>query len=66
MIAVSYLKSKFSKEETIRNIDNSDADLIHVDLMDGLYVEEKNFTIEEVLNDLKNTTKPLDIHLMVI
>ncbi len=65
MIAVSYLKSKFSKEETIRNIDNSDADLIHVDLMDGLYVEEKNFTIEEVLNDLKNTTKPLDIHLMV-
>ena len=65
MIAVSYLKSKVSKEETIRNIDNSDADLIHVDLMDGLYVEEKNFTIEEVLNDLKNTTKPLDIHLMV-
>ncbi len=65
MIAVSYLKSKLSKEETIRNIDKSDADLIHVDLMDGLYVEEKNFTIEEVLIDLKNTTKPLDIHLMV-
>jgi len=65
MIAVSYLKSKYEKAETIKLIDNSDADLIHVDLMDGVYVENKNFTIEEVLNDLKDTTKPLDIHLMV-
>ncbi|MBE6156265.1 MAG: ribulose-phosphate 3-epimerase [Firmicutes bacterium] len=65
MIAVSYLKSKYEKYETIKLINNSNADLIHVDLMDGLYVENKNFTIEEVLNDLKDTTKPLDIHLMV-
>lgn len=65
MIAVSYLKSKFEKTETIKLIDKSKADLIHVDLMDGLYVDTKNFTVEEVINDLKNTTKPLDIHLMV-
>jgi len=65
MIAVSYLKSKFKKAETIRLIDESNADLIHVDLMDGLYVQDKNFTIDEVINDLKNTQKPLDIHLMV-
>jgi len=65
MIAVSYLKSKYSKEETIKKIDESIADFIHVDLMDGIYVENNNFTIDEVINDLKNTTKPLDIHLMV-
>lgn len=65
MIAVSYLKSKYDKLETINKINESDADLIHVDLMDGLYVENKNFTLEEVLNDLKGVTKLLDIHLMV-
>lgn len=65
MIGVSYLKSKFNKEKTIKLIDNSLADFIHVDLMDGIYVENNNFTIDEVINDLKNTNKPLDIHLMV-
>lgn len=65
MISVSYLKSKYSKEDTIKKIDLSIADMIHVDLMDGLYVENKNFTIDEVINDLKDTKKPLDIHLMV-
>ena len=64
MISVSYLKSKLSKEETIKKINESNADLIHVDLMDGKYVSESNFTINEVINDLKNTTKLLDIHLM--
>lgn len=65
MIAVSYLKSKFSKSDTIKKINDSSANLIHVDLMDGLYVKENNFTLEEVMADLKNTTKLLDIHLMV-
>lgn len=65
MIAVSYLKSKFNKIETIKKINESNADLIHVDLIDGLYVENRNFTIHELIDDLKDTTKPLDIHLMV-
>lgn len=65
MISVSYLKSNLSKLETIKKIDESIADYIHVDLMDGQYVTTKNFEINEVINDLKDTTKPLDIHLMV-
>jgi len=65
MISVSYLKSKFEKKETIKLINESNADFIHVDLMDGLYVENKNFTIDEVIKDLLDTTKSLDIHLMV-
>ena len=65
MIAVSYLKSNCSKSETIKMINESIADLIHVDLMDGKYVENNNFKIDEVLNDLKDVNKPLDIHLMV-
>ena len=65
MISVSFLKSKFSKKETLERISNSNADYLHVDLMDGEYTENKNFSIDKVVNDLKSIIKPLDIHLMV-
>lgn len=65
MISVSYLKSNDDKKTTIQKIDQSIADMIHVDLMDGLYAGEKNFTTWEVINDFKDIDKPLDIHLMV-
>lgn len=64
-IAVSYLSSKKSKKETIQLIEDTTADYIHVDLMDGGFVPKKNFTIEEVEELLEKHTKPLDIHLMV-
>ena len=63
-ISVSYLSSIFDKKSTINLINKSNADLIHVDLMDGKFVPKCNFNIKEVINDLKDTTKPLDIHLM--
>ena len=64
-ISVSYLSSKYNKEETIRKIEKTNANYIHVDLMDGGFVSQKNFTIDEVLELLKDHKKPLDIHLMV-
>ena len=64
-VSVSYLSSKFDKKTTLKKIVESKADYLHVDLMDGKYVENKNFTINEVLNDLKSIYIPLDIHLMV-
>ena len=65
MIAVSYLKSIYSKEETIKKIGESTADFIHADLMDNTYVPYANFEINTLLNDLKNVPKPIDAHLMV-
>ncbi len=64
-IAVSYLKSKFSKAQTLHLIEKTSADYIHVDLMDGGFVPNKNFSMKEVLADLENHKKPIDIHLMV-
>ena len=65
MIAISFLKSKYSRVDTIQKIAESDADLIHVDLLDGIYAGVNNLDIDELIKELSNTKKKLDIHLMV-
>ena len=65
MIAVSFLKSLYNRSDTIKKIDESNADLIHVDLLDGIYAGVNNLDIDELLKELSNTKKKLDIHLMV-
>lgn len=63
-VAVSYLKSDDYKA-CIKMINSTSADYLHVDMCDGRYVESKNFTIGELNELLKISTKPLDVHLMV-
>ena len=65
-VSVSFLKYQNTKEETINKIEKTSADYIHVDIMDGLFVKEKNDNLDELINLLKNVSKPLDIHLMVL
>lgn len=64
-VAVSFLKSKYDLKDTIKKIDETDADYIHVDVMDGEFVSNKTFNYDEIKDILKNTKKSLDIHLMV-
>lgn len=64
-VGVSFINSDYDLETTISKINESDADYIHVDMMDGMFVENKNFTVPELKKMFKNTTKPLDVHLMV-
>ena len=64
-VSVSFLKSNYRKEETIRKIEKTNADYIHVDLMDGIYAGENNIDMERLDCLLWNSEKPLDIHLMV-
>ena len=65
-VSVSFLKYQNSKEETIKKILDTSADYLHVDIMDGLFVKEKNDNLDEFIYLLKNVNKPLDIHLMVL
>ncbi len=65
-VSVSFLKSQNSKAITIKQIASSKADFIHVDIMDGLFVKEKNDDLDELIELLKDCNKPLDIHLMVL
>ncbi|MBR1818320.1 MAG: ribulose-phosphate 3-epimerase [Bacilli bacterium] len=64
-VAVSYLKSKEDLESTIKNIESSSADYIHVDLMDGVFVENKNDDLSKHVDALKKCKKKLDVHLMM-
>lgn len=64
-IVVSYLSSLYDTRKTIELIDKTTADGIHADLMDGLYVPNKNFDIYELDSFYKDINKPIEFHLMV-
>ena len=65
-ISPSILSADFSKLGIeIKNLENANADLIHIDVMDGHFVP--NITIgPEVIKKLrKYTSLPFDVHLMI-
>ena len=64
-VVVSYINSLYDTKKTIDLINETSADGIHVDLMDGIYVDTKNFDINTINAYFENNKKPLDIHLMV-
>ena len=61
-ISASFLSMK---EDRMKELDQTTIDYIHVDVMDGIFVQEKSISNEEMALKLKDVTKPLDIHLMV-
>lgn len=64
-IAASFLDIKEPKDQELNYLDSLDVDYIHLDVMDGIFVENKTFSYEEFYNITRLTTKPKDIHLMV-
>ncbi len=62
--AVSYLKIENNLEQEIQKLDNLNIDFIHVDVMDGNFVDNKTLSIEN-LYFLKDTKTKKDVHLMV-
>lgn len=64
MISVSFLSSK-NIPDTLIKLNNTDVDYIHVDVMDGKYVNNKSLPFRQMKHIYKFTDKRLDIHLMV-
>lgn len=67
MIAPSLLSADFlDLRKDIEMINNSSADWLHLDIMDGVFVPNISFGFP-VLEALKGVcTKPLDVHLMIV
>ncbi len=67
IVAPSVLASDFANlEREIKMINNSAADWIHVDIMDGVFVPNISMGIPVVKAIQKHATKPLDVHLMIV
>ena len=60
-LAISILTSNYDTKTTIDNINKTNADLFHIDVMDGIFTN-KCFDPFEYL---KYCNKPLNVHLMV-
>ena len=64
-VGVSILSSSIKAEDIVKKLDGSSADYIHVDIMDGKFVENKTWTYNEVKKIVSYSSLPLDVHLMV-
>lgn len=67
MLAPSLLSADFGNlARDIELINNSQADWLHIDVMDGVFVPNISFgfPVLEYVNRL--STKPLDVHLMIV
>jgi len=65
-IAPSILASNFARlGDEIKKVEEGDADVIHVDVMDGHFVPNISIGIPVVASLRKATRLPLDVHLMI-
>ena len=64
-IAASFLNIKEPIVDEVTKLSNLDVDYLHLDVMDGIFVENKTFTYEEFYNITRFSLKPKDVHLMV-
>lgn len=65
-IAPSILSADFSRlGEHIKELDECGADMIHIDVMDGMFVPNISFGIP-IMKSIRSLTKlPFDVHLMI-
>lgn len=50
--------------QATEELNKTNTDYIHIDYMDGIFVDNKEFTIEEIKTLSKISTKKLDMHIM--
>ncbi len=67
LVAPSILSANFNKlGDDIEMINQSEADYVHCDVMDGVFVPNISFGIPIVQAVKKVSKNPLDVHLMIV
>ena len=67
IIAPSLLSCDFANlQSEIEMLNNSQADWLHLDIMDGVFVPNITFGMPIIHFIKKHTSKPLDVHLMIV
>ncbi len=67
LIAPSILSADFSvMGDEVKKITDAGADMIHCDVMDGVFVPNITFGMKMVSDIRKHTSLPLDVHLMIV
>ena len=67
LIAPSLLSADFSHlAQDIEMINRSEADWLHLDIMDGVFVPNISFGFPVLKHVARLCTKPLDVHLMIV
>lgn len=63
-VAVSILSEKENYKEAINKLNMTDADFLHLDIMDGSFTESISFNIDESKEICSLSNKKLDVHIM--
>ena len=67
LIAPSLLSADFSHlAQDLEMINRSEADWLHLDIMDGVFVPNISFGFPVLQHVARLCTKPLDVHLMIV
>lgn len=67
LVAPSILSGDFAKMgETVANVERWGADLVHCDVMDGVFVPNITFGMPMIKAIRPYTNLPLDVHLMIV
>lgn len=67
IISPSILSADFCNlGDAVKMINESDADMLHLDIMDGVFVPNISFGFPVMKSIAKISQKPLDVHMMIV
>ena len=64
-VSASILSDTIKASDIVKELDKTKVDFIHLDIMDGKFVDNKSWTYGEIKKIVSYTNKKLDAHFMV-